>query len=60
MERKFEIAARMRASRFFSHIYSRIRERTSYFFAVSNQWTGLVEWTTGMDFDLFSFFSPKS
>ena len=24
--------------------------------AVSNRWTGLLEWTTGMDFDLFFFF----
>ena len=24
--------------------------------AVSNWWTGLLEWTTGMDFDLFFFF----
>ena len=23
--------------------------------AVSNRWTGLLEWTTGMDFDLFFF-----
>ena len=28
--------------------------------AVSNRWTGLLEWTTGMDFDLFSFFSPRA
>ena len=28
-----------------------------YLKAVSNRWTGLLEWTTGMDFDLsFSFF----
>ena len=24
--------------------------------AVSNRWTGLLEWTTEMDFDLFFFF----
>ena len=24
--------------------------------AVSNRWTGLLEWTTGMDFDLFFLF----
>ena len=28
-----------------------LRDRT-----VSNRWTGLLEWTTGMDFDLFFFF----
>ena len=22
-------------------------------------WNGLLEWTTGMDFDLFFFFSPQ-
>ena len=29
--------------------------------AVSNRWTGLLEWTTGMDFDLFFlfFFPPQ-
>ena len=27
--------------------------------AVSNRWTGLLEWTTGMDFDLF-FLLPRA
>ena len=29
---------------------------TEFSKAVSNWWTGLLEWTTGMDFDLFFFF----
>ena len=28
--------------------------------AVSNRWTGLLEWTTGMDFDLFSSFFSRA
>ena len=28
--------------------------------AVSNRWTGLLEWTSGMDFDLLFFLQLKS
>ena len=31
-----------------------------FFCYIVNQWTGLLEWTTGMDFDLFFlFFLPQ-
>ena len=28
--------------------------------AVSNRWTGLLEWITGMDFDLFFLLLPPA